>query len=290
LQYLRARWYDPAAGTFLGRDPFEGFDTMPYSLHPYQYGDSDPVRFTDPSGKYRVDLQRSMLVLTDPDEAYDLDAGLDAPIEELEEQRSEERVKFGTAFGVFVGSCAAVVTIATAGTGSPLLIGGATLISGGAAGGAATATGLLDDLGVDPNETVITLNALGELQDELSNYRFIWNTEVVGELRIWMDGWVINWDHPGCQRSVLCNKWHRIHDDAQRAEDALRNLEFNSSRVSGSDIWLYIERVRTTGALPLEGSPLGGIPDVKVEPVGWSFFLKWRETLRWFDSVDSSSP
>jgi RHS repeat-associated protein len=51
LQYLRARWYDPAAGTFLGRDPFEGFDTMPYSLHYYQYGYSDPVRFTDPSGQ-----------------------------------------------------------------------------------------------------------------------------------------------------------------------------------------------------------------------------------------------
>jgi RHS repeat-associated protein len=50
LQYLRARWYDPAAGVFVGRDPFEGFDTMPYSLHPYQYGYSDPVRFTDPSG------------------------------------------------------------------------------------------------------------------------------------------------------------------------------------------------------------------------------------------------
>jgi RHS repeat-associated protein len=51
LQYLRARWYDPAAGVFVGRDPFAGFDTMPYSLHPYQYGYSDPVRWTDPSGK-----------------------------------------------------------------------------------------------------------------------------------------------------------------------------------------------------------------------------------------------
>ncbi|NJL57539.1 RHS repeat-associated core domain-containing protein [bacterium] len=29
LVYLRARWYDPASGTFLGRDPFEGFPDMP---------------------------------------------------------------------------------------------------------------------------------------------------------------------------------------------------------------------------------------------------------------------
>jgi RHS repeat-associated protein len=51
LQYLRARWYDAAAGVFVGRDPFDGFDTMPYSLHYYQYGYSDPVLNTDPTGR-----------------------------------------------------------------------------------------------------------------------------------------------------------------------------------------------------------------------------------------------
>jgi RHS repeat-associated protein len=49
--YLRARWYQPSAGTLLGRDPFAGYDSLPYSLHPYQYAYSDPVRLTDPSGK-----------------------------------------------------------------------------------------------------------------------------------------------------------------------------------------------------------------------------------------------
>jgi RHS repeat-associated protein len=49
--YLRARWYQPSAGTLLGRDPFGGYDSLPYSLHPYQYAYSDPVRLTDPSGK-----------------------------------------------------------------------------------------------------------------------------------------------------------------------------------------------------------------------------------------------
>ncbi|MBA3469139.1 MAG: EndoU domain-containing protein, partial [Herpetosiphonaceae bacterium] len=50
LVYLRARWYNPAEGTLLGRDPFEGVTTAPYSMHPYQYGYSDPVSNTDPSG------------------------------------------------------------------------------------------------------------------------------------------------------------------------------------------------------------------------------------------------
>ncbi|NJL55949.1 hypothetical protein HC928_12720 [bacterium] len=29
LVYLRARWYDPASGTFLSRDPFAGYPTIP---------------------------------------------------------------------------------------------------------------------------------------------------------------------------------------------------------------------------------------------------------------------
>jgi RHS repeat-associated protein len=48
--YLRARWYNPSQGTLTSRDPFAGFPETPYSLHPYQYAYSDPVRFTDPSG------------------------------------------------------------------------------------------------------------------------------------------------------------------------------------------------------------------------------------------------
>jgi RHS repeat-associated protein len=49
--YLRARWYVPGTGTFPSRDPFAGFATRPYSLHPYQYGYSAPTTWTDPSGK-----------------------------------------------------------------------------------------------------------------------------------------------------------------------------------------------------------------------------------------------
>ena len=49
--HLRARWYNTNLSTFTSRDPFAGFDTQPYSLHPYQYAYSNPVLLTDPSGE-----------------------------------------------------------------------------------------------------------------------------------------------------------------------------------------------------------------------------------------------
>jgi RHS repeat-associated protein len=51
LVHLRARWYSPGQATFTSRDPFADFPTQPYSLHPYQYGYSNPVLYTDPSGQ-----------------------------------------------------------------------------------------------------------------------------------------------------------------------------------------------------------------------------------------------
>ena len=51
LVYLRARWYNPATGTFLGRDPFDGRMTQSASLHLYQYGWNAPTMHTDPSGR-----------------------------------------------------------------------------------------------------------------------------------------------------------------------------------------------------------------------------------------------
>jgi hypothetical protein len=43
MQYLRARYYDPASGRFLGRDPVPGGN-------PYAYAGNNPVNFTDPTG------------------------------------------------------------------------------------------------------------------------------------------------------------------------------------------------------------------------------------------------
>ena len=47
LYYARARWYDPAAGRFIGEDPlgFEGGD-----LNVSRYANNDPVNFSDPTG------------------------------------------------------------------------------------------------------------------------------------------------------------------------------------------------------------------------------------------------
>ena len=48
--YLRARYYDPAAGRFVSRDPFAGFLERPLSLNDYLYGEGNPINAIDPSG------------------------------------------------------------------------------------------------------------------------------------------------------------------------------------------------------------------------------------------------
>ena len=52
--YLRARYYQPGTGRFLTTDPFEGSPTTPMSLHRYLYGNDDPIRHVDPSGRMSV--------------------------------------------------------------------------------------------------------------------------------------------------------------------------------------------------------------------------------------------
>ncbi len=50
LIYLRARWYDPAAGRFMSRDPLPGSAARPTSLNAYGYAAGSPVMFVDPLG------------------------------------------------------------------------------------------------------------------------------------------------------------------------------------------------------------------------------------------------
>jgi RHS repeat-associated protein len=52
LYYLRARYYDPALGRFLTRDPFPGLPTLPQTLNPYAYALNNPVNLVDPSGRF----------------------------------------------------------------------------------------------------------------------------------------------------------------------------------------------------------------------------------------------
>ncbi len=50
LDYLRARYYNPAIGRFISVDPYEGTLSDPFSLHDYQYAHANPVVNIDPSG------------------------------------------------------------------------------------------------------------------------------------------------------------------------------------------------------------------------------------------------
>jgi RHS repeat-associated protein len=49
---LRARWYSPSIGLFLGSDTFQGNDQDPRSLHKFAYAHMEPVGGWDPTGHY----------------------------------------------------------------------------------------------------------------------------------------------------------------------------------------------------------------------------------------------
>jgi RHS repeat-associated protein len=50
LYYLRARYLNPATGSFTTRDSYPGSTTNPVALHKYLYAYGDPVGLQDPSG------------------------------------------------------------------------------------------------------------------------------------------------------------------------------------------------------------------------------------------------
>ena len=56
LQYLRARYYNPATGTFNRLDPFAGSINDPQSLHKYLYTHGDPISGVDPSGEFTISV------------------------------------------------------------------------------------------------------------------------------------------------------------------------------------------------------------------------------------------
>ena len=51
LYYLRARYYNPATGRLISRDPYPGSLLASASLHRYNYAAADPVNRIDPSGR-----------------------------------------------------------------------------------------------------------------------------------------------------------------------------------------------------------------------------------------------
>jgi hypothetical protein len=50
MQYLRARYYDPATARFSSSDSYQGSLIDPSSLHKYAYANADPISYLDPSG------------------------------------------------------------------------------------------------------------------------------------------------------------------------------------------------------------------------------------------------
>lgn len=49
---LRARSYDPVLGRFIGRDTFGGVASAPQTGNRYAYATANPLRYTDPSGRF----------------------------------------------------------------------------------------------------------------------------------------------------------------------------------------------------------------------------------------------
>lgn len=52
LQYLRARYYDPAVGRFISRDPFPAQAADTQTFNRYLYAKNNPTNYVDPSGKW----------------------------------------------------------------------------------------------------------------------------------------------------------------------------------------------------------------------------------------------
>jgi RHS repeat-associated protein len=62
MQYLRARYYDPATGRFNQFDKFQGGFDEPWSLHKYLYAGADPVSNVDPTGEFFGSLVETLAV------------------------------------------------------------------------------------------------------------------------------------------------------------------------------------------------------------------------------------
>ncbi len=61
LVYLRARYYESLTGRFTSRDSFEGNVNTPASLNRFNYGHSNPVMNTDPSGQCIIPMLCTVL-------------------------------------------------------------------------------------------------------------------------------------------------------------------------------------------------------------------------------------
>ncbi|MGC1121954.1 MAG: RHS repeat-associated core domain-containing protein [Candidatus Methanofastidiosia archaeon] len=82
LYYYGARYYDPAIGRFISRDPFRGVMSDPRSLNRYTYVLNNPLRNRDPWGEKPADDECSCE--SEVDDLLDLLAEAESSIEEYE--------------------------------------------------------------------------------------------------------------------------------------------------------------------------------------------------------------
>jgi len=68
LYYLRARYYNPASGRFLSRDPEDHSPFNPNELHKYLYANGDPVNRMDPRGRGTIESLFTITVISTPTE------------------------------------------------------------------------------------------------------------------------------------------------------------------------------------------------------------------------------
>ncbi len=146
--YLRARYYDPAIGRFLSRDPLPGAMWDPGSQNAYAYAGNNPVTRADPTGMCFI--IGCILIIA----AAALLGGVASEVAQAMSGREINPVVTAIA-AVAAGASAGIGLAATAATGGILLTD--TLINAGA--GAA--------LGVDANAAINAVNGNPLDQDGL---------------------------------------------------------------------------------------------------------------------------
>jgi RHS repeat-associated protein len=63
LLYLRARYYNPALRSFMGRDPWSGNNLRPQSMNGWSYVDNNPINLTDRLGSFPDYCRQSSSIL-----------------------------------------------------------------------------------------------------------------------------------------------------------------------------------------------------------------------------------
>ena len=128
LYYLRARYMDPATGTFTTMDTYGGSLSDPMSLHKYLFANSNPVRYSDPSGHFSmseqmgvIDIQSILFNAFCSAFSYTLDWILNDP---YSDNHSEEGLLGAILLGAIAGYLGGLISEALqiAGVGSKLIL------------------------------------------------------------------------------------------------------------------------------------------------------------------------